>query len=47
MDALSNTIYLAKGVITTLGLGVYPDDITKDELQTILIKMLEEKKLIK
>ena len=47
MDALSNTIYLAKGLSARPGLGVYPDDITKDELHTILIKMLEEKKIDK
>ena len=44
MDVLSNTIYLAKGLTARPGLGVYPDDITKEELHTILIKMLKENK---
>ena len=45
MDALSNKIYLAKGITQKPGLGVYPEDITKEELHTILIKMLKEKKI--
>ena len=45
MDALSNKIYLAKGITQKPGLGVYPEDITKEELHKILIKMLKEKKI--
>ena len=30
MDALSNKIYLAKVITQKPGLGVYPEDITKE-----------------
>jgi len=45
MDALSNKIYLAKGITQKPDLGIYPKDITKEELHKILIKMLKEKKI--
>ena len=45
MDVLSNKINLAKGIEAKPGLGVYPEDITKEELHKILIKMLKEKKI--
>ena len=45
IDILSNKIYLAKGITQKPGLGVYPEDITKEELHRILIKMIKEKKI--
>ena len=45
MDVLSNKIYLAKGITQKPGLGVYPEDITKEELHKILINMLKTKKI--
>jgi len=45
IDRLSNTIYLAKGIVNKPGIGVYPEDLTKEEFHKILIKMLNEKKI--
>ena len=45
IDVLTNEINLAKGIKLKPGMGVYPEDITKEELHTILIKMLKEKKI--
>ena len=45
LDRLSNKIYLAKGITNKPGIGVYPEDLTKEEFHKILIKMLHEKKI--
>ena len=44
IDALSHQINLAKGHQTKPGIGVYPEDLTEEEFQNILIKMLKENK---
>ena len=45
LDRLSNKIYLAKGITNKPGIGVYPEDLTKEEFHKILIKMLQENKI--
>ena len=45
LDRLSNKIHLAKGITNKPGIGVYPEDLTKEEFHNILIKMLKEKKI--
>jgi len=45
LDRLSNKIYLAKGIKNKPGIGVYPEDLTKEEFHKILIKMLQDKKI--
>ena len=45
LDRLSNEIYLAKGIKNKPGIGVYPEDLTKEEFHKILIKMLQDKKI--
>ena len=47
LDRLSNKIHLAKGITEKPGIGVYPEDLSKEEFHKILIKMLNEKKLKK
>ncbi len=42
IDSLSNKINLAKGIKETLGKGVYPEDLSKQEFHTILIKMIKD-----
>jgi hypothetical protein len=44
LDSLSQEIHLATGHVTKPGIGVYPEDLTKEELHKILIKMLKENK---
>ena len=44
IDRLSNEIHLAKDHPTKPGIGVYPEDLTKEEFHKILIKMLKENK---
>ena len=44
VDSLGHEINLAKGIKIKPGMGVYPEDITKEELHIILIKMLKENK---
>jgi hypothetical protein len=44
IDRLSNEIHLAKDHLTKPGIGVYPEDLTKEEFHQILIKMLKENK---
>ena len=44
LDSLSHEINLAKGHKTKPGIGVYPEDLTAEEYQRILIKMLKENK---
>jgi hypothetical protein len=45
IDRLSNKIHLAKGIVNKPGIGVYPEDLTKEELHKILIKMIKEGKI--
>ena len=45
LDRLSNKIHLAKGIDNRPGIGVYPEDLTKEEFHKILIKMLKAKKI--
>jgi len=45
LDSLSHEINLAKGHKTKPGIGVYPEDLTAEEYQRILIKMLKENKI--
>jgi len=45
LDRLSNKIHLAKGIENKMGIGVYPEDLKKEEFHQILIKMLKEKKI--
>ena len=45
LDRLSNKIHLAKGITEKPGIGVYPEDLSKEEFHKILIKMLKEKKV--
>ena len=45
LDRLSKMIYLAKGITNKPGIGVYPEDLTKEEFHKILIKMINEKKI--
>ena len=45
VDILTHEINLAKGIKLKPGMGVYPEDITKEELHNILIKMLKENKI--
>jgi hypothetical protein len=45
LDRLSNKIHLAKGITNKPGIGVYPEDLTKEEFHKILIKMINEKKI--
>ena len=45
LDRLSNKIHLAKGIENSNGIGVYPEDLKKEEFHQILIKMLKEKKI--
>ena len=45
LDRLSKMIYLAKDIKNKPGIGVYPEDLTKEEFHNILIKMIKEKKI--
>ena len=45
LDRESNMIELAKGVKMLPGKGIYPQDLTKEEFHSILIKMLKEGKV--
>lgn len=44
IDRESNIIELAKGVHATLGKGVYPENLGKEEFHSIIIKMLKSGK---
>ena len=44
LDTLSNEINLAEGHKTLPGIGVYPEDLKKEDFHKILIKMLKENK---
>lgn len=45
IDRESNIIELAKGIHELAGKGVYPEDLSKEEFHSILIKMLKEGKV--
>lgn len=45
IDRESNVIELAKGVHEMPGKGIYPEDLSKEEFHSILIKMLNEGKV--
>ncbi len=45
LDRESNIIELAKGVHSTAGKGVYPEDLRKEEFQGIILKMLKSGKI--
>ena len=45
LDHLSNMIYLAKDIKNKPGIGVYPEDLSKEEFHKILIKMIKENKI--
>ena len=45
VDTESNHIELAKGISEKAGKGFYPEDLSKDEFHSILIKMLNEGKV--
>lgn len=47
IDTMSNHIRLIKGVDEKPGKGVYPEDLSKEEFHSILIKMLKEGKIDK
>lgn len=44
LDRESNIIELAKGVHATYGKGCYPEDLSKEEFQQIILKMLKRGK---
>ena len=44
IDRLSKEIHLAAGHTTKPGIGVNPEDLSKEEFHSILIKMLKENK---
>lgn len=45
IDSMSNPIRLIKGIDEKLGKGVYPEDLSKEEFHSILIKMLKSGKV--
>ena len=45
LDRLSNKIHLAKGITNKPGIGVYPEDLSKEEFHKNIIKMLKKKKI--
>lgn len=45
IDSMSETINLAKGIKATPGKGVYPEDLSKEEFHTVLIRMINEGKI--
>lgn len=47
VDTMSNPIRLIKGLDEKPGRGVYPEDLSKEEFHSILIKMLNEDKVDK
>ncbi len=42
IDTMSNPIRLAKGIDEKLGKGVYPEDLSKEEFHSVLIRMLKD-----
>ena len=47
IDTMYTQINLIKGIKTTLGKGVYPEDLSKQEFHTILMNMIKDKKIDK
>jgi len=45
VDNMSNTINLIKGVEFKLGKGVYPEDLSKEEFHSVLLRMLKDGKI--
>lgn len=45
VDTMSNPISLIKGVEEKLGKGVYPEDLSKEEFHSVLLRMLSENKI--
>ena len=45
IDTMSNPIRLIKGIDEKPGKGVYPEDLSKEEFHTVLIRMLNEGKI--
>ncbi len=45
IDTMSNPIRLIKGIDEKPGKGVYPEDLSKEEFHTVLIRMLKEGKV--
>ena len=45
IDTLSQKINLAKGITELPGKGVYPEDLSKEEFHSILIRMINEGKI--
>jgi hypothetical protein len=45
LDRLSKKINLAKGLEAKPGIGVYPEDLSKEEFHKILIQMIKYKKI--
>lgn len=45
IDSMSNPIRLAKGIDQKPGKGVYPEDLSKEEFHSVLIRMLKEGKV--
>ena len=45
IDTMSNPIRLIKGIDEKPGKGVYPEDLSKEEFHTVLIRMLKEGKI--
>lgn len=44
IDSMSNPIRLAKGIDQKLGKGVYPEDLSKEEFHSVLLRMLKNGK---
>ena len=45
IDTMSNQIQLAKGIEPKAGRGVYPEDLSKEEFHSVLLRMLKEGKI--
>jgi hypothetical protein len=45
IDSMTNKIRLIKGVDEKLGKGVYPEDLSKEEFHSVLIRMIKEGKI--
>ena len=42
IDSMSTPINLAKGIVQKPGKGVYPEDLSKEEFHSVLIRMIKE-----
>jgi len=45
IDSMSNPVRLIKGIDEKPGKGVYPEDLSKEEFHTVLLRMLKENKI--